>query len=99
MNPAALLAITVPKDVAPATTNVAAVIVSSAGMTNLNTKNNPSFTSDNGPSDPLEFTLRVHYVSLSAMVESLKIKKSASSPLTVTYNRESDNNDNDSWDR
>ena len=68
-------------------------------MTNLNTKNNPSFTSDNGPSDPLEFTLRVHYVSLSAMVESLKIKKSASPPLTVTYNRESDNNNNNQWDQ
>jgi hypothetical protein len=99
MNPAALLAITVPKDAASATTNVATAIISSAGMKNPNNKNSPIFTSGNGPYDPLEFTPQVHYAVSSTTVKSLKIKKSASSPPTATYNRESDNNNNNQWDQ
>ena len=83
---------------APATTNVVAAIVSSAEMTNPNDKNNPSFTTGNCPSDPLEFTTQVHYAALSATVKSLEIKKSGSSPPIATYNRESNNDDDNPWD-
>jgi hypothetical protein len=57
------------------------------------------FTSGNGLFDPSEFARRAHYGASSAMVESLEMKKSASSSPTAAYNCESDDDDNDPWDR
>ena len=90
MDPTAL-ACAVPKDAAPSTANdVAASIVSSAGMTNPNNKNNPSITVGDGPSNPSVFAPRVYYAA----------KKSVSSSPTATYNSESDDDDDDDpWDR